>query len=77
MEDLTLTEALRYGSLIGNLAAPPEPRAEAERLSAEGNPVSVRLMALGWSGREVVLLVYVLTLILSVAALFLAIVKGA
>ncbi len=48
VEDLTLTEALRYGSLIGNLAAPPEPRVEAERLSAEGNPVSVRLMALGW-----------------------------
>lgn len=36
-----------------------------------------RLMALGWTAREVVLLVYVLTLILSVSAIFLAIVKGA
>jgi UDP-GlcNAc:undecaprenyl-phosphate/decaprenyl-phosphate GlcNAc-1-phosphate transferase len=36
-----------------------------------------RLMALGWTPREVVLLVYVLTLILSVLAIFLAIVKGA
>ena len=36
-----------------------------------------RLMARGWTGREVVLLVYVLTLILSVSAIFLAIVKGA
>ena len=35
-----------------------------------------RLMSRGWTGREVVLLVYVLTLILSVAAIFLAIVKG-
>jgi hypothetical protein len=34
-------------------------------------------MSRGWTGREVVLLVYVLTLILSVAAIFLAIVKGA
>jgi len=34
-----------------------------------------KLMALGWTGREVVLLVYVLTLILSVVAIFLAIVK--
>lgn len=33
-----------------------------------------RLMAKGWTGREVVLLVYVLTLILSVTAIFLAIV---
>jgi len=36
-----------------------------------------RLMARGWTAREVVLLVYVLTLILSVSAIFLAIVKGA
>ena len=36
-----------------------------------------RLMSRGWTAREVVLLVYVLTLILSVAAIFLAIVKGA
>jgi UDP-GlcNAc:undecaprenyl-phosphate GlcNAc-1-phosphate transferase len=36
-----------------------------------------RLMSRGWTGREVVLLVYVLTLILSVSAIFLAIVKGA
>lgn len=36
-----------------------------------------RLMAKGWTAREVVLLVYVLTLILSVSAIFLAIVKGA
>lgn len=36
-----------------------------------------RLMNRGWTGREVVLLVYVLTLILSVMAIFLAIVKGA
>jgi UDP-GlcNAc:undecaprenyl-phosphate GlcNAc-1-phosphate transferase len=36
-----------------------------------------RLMSRGWTPREVVLLVYVLTLILSVAAIFLAIVKGA
>jgi len=35
-----------------------------------------RLMSRGWTAREVVLLVYVLTLILSVAAIFLAIVKG-
>jgi len=35
-----------------------------------------RLMNRGWTPREVVLLVYVLTLILSVAAIFLAIVKG-
>lgn len=35
-----------------------------------------RLMAIGWTAREVVLLVYVLTLILSVLAIFLAIVKG-
>ncbi len=35
-----------------------------------------RLMSRGWTGREVVLLVYVLTLILSVSAIFLAIVKG-
>jgi UDP-GlcNAc:undecaprenyl-phosphate GlcNAc-1-phosphate transferase len=34
-----------------------------------------RLMALGWTAREVVLLVYVLTLIFSVFAIFLAIVK--
>ena len=34
-----------------------------------------RLMARGWTAREVVLLVYVLTLILSVIAIFLAIVK--
>ena len=34
-----------------------------------------RLMNRGWTGREVVLLVYVLTLILSVIAIFLAIVK--
>ncbi len=34
-----------------------------------------RLLNLGWTAREVVLLVYVLTLILSVAAIFLAIVK--
>ena len=34
-----------------------------------------RLLNLGWTGREVVLLVYVLTLILSVAAIFLTIVK--
>jgi len=34
-----------------------------------------RLMARGWTAREVVLLVYVLTLILSVSAIFLAIVK--
>src|ERR1700733_8749971 len=36
-----------------------------------------RLLNLGWTPREVVLLVYVLTLILSVSAIFLAIVKGA
>src|ERR1700690_285060 len=36
-----------------------------------------RLMSRGWTPREVVLLVYVLTLIFSVAAIFLAIVKGA
>ncbi len=36
-----------------------------------------RLMARGWTAREVVLLVYVLTLILSVWAILLAIVKGA
>jgi len=35
-----------------------------------------RLMSRGWTAREVVLLVYVLTLILSVAAILLAIVKG-
>ncbi len=35
-----------------------------------------RLMSRGWTAREVVLLVYVLTLILSVLAIFLAIVKG-
>ena len=35
-----------------------------------------RLMNRGWTPREVVLLVYVLTLILSVSAIFLAIVKG-
>ena len=34
-----------------------------------------RLLNLGWTAREVVLLVYVLTLILSVGAIFLAIVK--
>jgi UDP-GlcNAc:undecaprenyl-phosphate GlcNAc-1-phosphate transferase len=34
-----------------------------------------KLMSRGWSAREVVLLVYVLTLILSVSAIFLAIVK--
>jgi UDP-GlcNAc:undecaprenyl-phosphate/decaprenyl-phosphate GlcNAc-1-phosphate transferase len=34
-----------------------------------------RLLNLGWTAREVVLLVYVLTLILSVSAIFLAIVK--
>jgi UDP-GlcNAc:undecaprenyl-phosphate GlcNAc-1-phosphate transferase len=34
-----------------------------------------RLLNLGWTAREVVLLVYVLTLILSVTAIFLAIVK--
>ncbi|OGR89108.1 MAG: hypothetical protein A2992_01300 [Elusimicrobia bacterium RIFCSPLOWO2_01_FULL_59_12] len=34
-----------------------------------------RLLNLGWTAREVVLLVYVLTLILSVVAIFLAIVK--
>ncbi len=34
-----------------------------------------KLLNLGWTGREVVLLVYVLTLILSVFAIFLAIVK--
>jgi len=34
-----------------------------------------QLMKRGWTGREVVLLVYVLTLILSVTAIFLAIVK--
>jgi UDP-GlcNAc:undecaprenyl-phosphate GlcNAc-1-phosphate transferase len=36
-----------------------------------------QLLKLGWTGREVVLLVYVLTLMLSVSAIFLAIVKEA
>jgi hypothetical protein len=48
VDDLTLTEALRYGTLMGGLAGPPDPRAEASRLVARPTPISVRLMALGW-----------------------------
>jgi len=49
----------------------------ASNPEADKDHLHHRLMSRGWTAREVVLLVYVLTLILSVAAIFLAIVKGA
>lgn len=50
-------------------------RKKARIMEPDRDHLHHRLMNKGWTGREVVLLVYVLTLILSVVAIFLAIVK--
>ena len=50
-------------------------RKKARIMEPDRDHLHHRLMNRGWTGREVVLLVYVLTLILSIVAIFLAIVK--
>ncbi len=50
-------------------------RSKSKVMEPDKNHLHHRLLNKGWTAREVVLLVYVLTLILSVCAIFLAIVK--
>jgi hypothetical protein len=45
---MALTEPLRYGALIAQLKGKPPPEEQAAKYAKRGNPVGVRLAALGY-----------------------------
>lgn len=47
-KNMALTEPLKYGGLIANMKGAPPPSEVAEKYSASGHPVEVRLAALGY-----------------------------
>lgn len=47
-ENLAITEPLKYGQLIANMKGSPAPADVAAKYAATGNPVPVRLSALGY-----------------------------
>ena len=48
IEDMAITEPIRYGALIGDLKGPPSPASLAEKYATVENPTPVRLAALGY-----------------------------
>jgi hypothetical protein len=50
--EMALSEPLQYGSLIGDLRGPPAPLTLVQKYAAPGNPVPVRLSALGYYYRH-------------------------
>jgi HEAT repeat protein len=47
-DNMAITEPLKYGQLIANMKGTPKPVEVVEKYSAGGNPVQVRLAALGY-----------------------------
>lgn len=45
---MAITEAIRYGNLLGKMKGPPEPRQLAEKYAGPNNPAQVRAAALGY-----------------------------
>jgi hypothetical protein len=48
VEGMAITEAIRYGNLLGKMKGPPEPGELAAKFAAPGNPAQVRVAALGY-----------------------------
>jgi len=48
VRDLAMTEALRYGALIGELKGPPEIARVVSKYTSRARPIAVRLAALGY-----------------------------